>query len=43
MTTTAVTTWSLEQTAPTDLLPAAAPDGDVRVVRAPGPTPPINP
>lgn len=30
-----VTTWSLEQTAPTDLLPAAAPEGDdVRIVRA---------
>ncbi len=27
MTTIAVTTWSLEQTAPTDLLPAAAPEG----------------
>ncbi|NEY37433.1 GNAT family N-acetyltransferase, partial [Streptomyces sp. PRKS01-65] len=24
----AVTTWSLEQTSPADLLPAAAPEGD---------------
>ncbi|WP_210579373.1 GNAT family N-acetyltransferase [Streptomyces sp. GESEQ-4] len=35
----AVTTWSLEQTAPTDLLPAAAPEGDVKVVRADIPSP----
>ncbi|MFF1709471.1 GNAT family N-acetyltransferase [Streptomyces sp. NPDC058268] len=34
-----VTTWSLEQTAPTDLLPAAAPDGDVTIVRAGIPSP----
>ncbi|MFG2648407.1 GNAT family N-acetyltransferase [Streptomyces sp. NPDC048436] len=35
-----VTTWSLEQTAPTDLLPAAAPEGDdVRIVRAEIPSP----
>ncbi|MGA4838899.1 GNAT family N-acetyltransferase [Streptomyces sp. G45] len=34
-----LTTWSLEQTAPTDLLPAAAPDGDVRIVRAEVPSP----
>lgn len=39
MTTTTVTTWSLEQTAPTDLLPAAAPEGDVRIVRAETPSP----
>ncbi|MFG2498001.1 GNAT family N-acetyltransferase [Streptomyces sp. NPDC048441] len=35
-----VTTWSLEQTAPTDLLPAAAPEGDdVRIARAEIPSP----
>ncbi|WP_282793037.1 GNAT family N-acetyltransferase [Streptomyces sp. CC224B] len=34
-----VTTWSLEQTAPTDLLPAPAPQGDVRIVRAEVPSP----
>lgn len=34
-----VTTWSLEQTAPTDLVPAKAPDGDVRIVRAEVPSP----
>ncbi|GHE68746.1 N-acetyltransferase [Streptomyces longispororuber] len=34
-----VTTWSLEQTAPTDLLPAPAPEGDVRIVRAEVPSP----
>ncbi|RVU28577.1 GNAT family N-acetyltransferase [Streptomyces antnestii] len=35
-----VTTWSLEQTAPTDLLPAAAPEGkDVEIVRAEVPSP----
>ncbi|MFC7988215.1 GNAT family N-acetyltransferase [Streptomyces pilosus] len=34
MTTIAVTTWSLEQTAPADLRPAAVPEGDVRVVRS---------
>ena len=39
MPTIAVTTWSLEQTAPTDLLPAVAPDGDVRVVRSEVPSP----
>lgn len=39
MTNTPVTTWSLEQTAPTDLLPAAAPEGDVRVVRSEVPSP----
>ncbi|MFD3626037.1 GNAT family N-acetyltransferase [Streptomyces sp. NPDC058726] len=39
MTTLSVTTWSLEQTAPTDLRPAAAPEGDVRVVRSEVPSP----
>ncbi|CAM5327390.1 hypothetical protein SHIRM173S_05004 [Streptomyces hirsutus] len=39
MTTIAVTTWSLEQTSPTDLLPAAVPEGDVRVVRSEVPSP----
>ncbi|MFJ2604016.1 MULTISPECIES: GNAT family N-acetyltransferase [unclassified Streptomyces] len=39
MTNVPVTTWSLEQTAPTDLLPAAAPDGDVRIVRSEVPSP----
>ncbi|CAM5610653.1 hypothetical protein SFUMM280S_03786 [Streptomyces fumanus] len=39
MTTIPVTTWSLEQTAPSDLLPAPAPEGDVRVVRAEVPSP----
>ncbi|GAA2536397.1 GNAT family N-acetyltransferase [Streptomyces fimbriatus] len=39
MTTIPVTTWSLEQTAPTDLLPAAAPEGDVRIVRSEVPSP----
>ncbi|MFD3820836.1 GNAT family N-acetyltransferase [Streptomyces sp. NPDC058625] len=39
MTSIAVTTWSLEQTAPTDLRPAAVPEGDVRVVRAEVPSP----
>jgi ribosomal protein S18 acetylase RimI-like enzyme len=39
MTTIPVTTWSLEQTAPTDLLPAAAPEGDVRIARARIPSP----
>ncbi|WJV45471.1 GNAT family N-acetyltransferase [Streptomyces flavofungini] len=34
-----VTTWSLEQTDRADLLPAAAPDGDVRIVRAEVPSP----
>lgn len=34
-----VTTWSLQQTAPTDLLPAAAPEGDVRIVRSEEPSP----
>ncbi|MGW0707136.1 GNAT family N-acetyltransferase [Streptomyces sp. NPDC002643] len=39
MSSSAVTTWSLEQTSPGDLLPAAAPDGDVRVVRSEVPSP----
>ncbi|MET7384450.1 GNAT family N-acetyltransferase [Streptomyces sp. NPDC005529] len=39
MSNVSVTTWSLEQTAPTDLLPAIAPDGDVRIVRAEVPSP----
>ncbi|MGW5863338.1 GNAT family N-acetyltransferase [Streptomyces sp. NPDC055239] len=34
-----VTTWSLEQTAPGDLQPAAAPDGDVTIARAEIPSP----
>ncbi|MFD0318007.1 GNAT family N-acetyltransferase [Streptomyces flavalbus] len=39
MTNIPVTTWSLEQTAPGDLLPAAAPEGEVRIVRAEVPSP----
>ncbi|MCX5440418.1 MULTISPECIES: GNAT family N-acetyltransferase [unclassified Streptomyces] len=40
MSNIAVTTWSLEQTAPSDLRPAAAPEGgDLRVVRAEVPSP----
>jgi ribosomal protein S18 acetylase RimI-like enzyme len=35
----AVTTWSLEQTSPADLLPAAEPAGDVRIVRSEVPSP----
>jgi GNAT superfamily N-acetyltransferase len=38
-TVTTVTTWSLEQTSASDLRPAAAPEGDVRVVRAEVPSP----
>lgn len=34
-----VTTWSLEQTSPADLRPAAEPAGDVRIVRAEVPSP----
>lgn len=34
-----VTTWSLEQTSPTDLLPAASPGEGVRIVRAEVPSP----
>jgi GNAT superfamily N-acetyltransferase len=34
-----VTTWSLEQTSPADLRPSAAPEGDVRIVRAEVPSP----
>ncbi|WP_327432639.1 GNAT family N-acetyltransferase [Streptomyces sp. NBC_01236] len=39
MSNVTVTTWSLEQTAPTDLVPAIAPDGDVRIVRSEVPSP----
>lgn len=39
MTNIVVTTWSLEQTAPADLLPAAAPEGEVRIARAEVPSP----
>ncbi|MGW5733975.1 MULTISPECIES: GNAT family N-acetyltransferase [Streptomyces] len=39
MSSLTVTTWSLEQTAPTDLLPAAAPEGDVTIARAEVPSP----
>ncbi|WP_274563448.1 GNAT family N-acetyltransferase [Streptomyces spiramyceticus] len=39
MSTVAVTTWSLEQTSPADLSPAAEPTGDVRIVRAEIPSP----
>ncbi|MFI9584634.1 GNAT family N-acetyltransferase [Streptomyces sp. NPDC052236] len=35
----AVTTWFLQQTAPTDLRPSDVPDGDVRIVRAEVPSP----
>ncbi|MET9971642.1 hypothetical protein ABZZ80_38525, partial [Streptomyces sp. NPDC006356] len=35
----AVTTWSLEQTAPTDLLPAQTPEGDVKIVCSEVPSP----
>ncbi|MFF1478672.1 GNAT family N-acetyltransferase [Streptomyces sp. NPDC058301] len=34
-----VTTWSLEQTSPADLRPAAEPTGDIRIVRAAVPSP----
>ncbi|MCS0635455.1 GNAT family N-acetyltransferase [Streptomyces sp. LP05-1] len=34
-----VTTWSLEQTSPEDLRPAAEPPGDIRIVRAGVPSP----
>ncbi|MGW2182565.1 GNAT family N-acetyltransferase [Streptomyces sp. NPDC001732] len=37
--TTEVTVWSLEQTSPDDLRPAAAPKGDVRIVRSQVPLP----
>ncbi|MEU1125829.1 GNAT family N-acetyltransferase [Streptomyces sp. NPDC005899] len=37
--TSEVTVWSLEQTAPTDLRPAAAPAGAVRIVRSQTPLP----
>ncbi|MGW5331374.1 GNAT family N-acetyltransferase [Streptomyces bauhiniae] len=40
MSSVPVTTWSLEQTSPSDLLPAAAPEGDaVRIVRTEVPSP----
>jgi GNAT superfamily N-acetyltransferase len=39
MTNIPVTTWSLEQTDPSDLLPAIAPDRDVRIVRSEVPSP----
>ncbi|MFJ9733786.1 GNAT family N-acetyltransferase [Streptomyces sp. NPDC101171] len=39
MSSVTVTTWSLEQNSPADLLPAAAPEGDVRIVRAEVPSP----
>jgi ribosomal protein S18 acetylase RimI-like enzyme len=40
MSSVPVTTWSLEQTSPSDLLPAAAPEGDaVRIVPAEVPSP----
>ncbi|MGW7422170.1 GNAT family N-acetyltransferase [Streptomyces sp. NPDC054813] len=40
MSSIVVTTWSLEQTSPADLLPAAAPEGDtVEVVRSQIPSP----
>ncbi|OIJ96106.1 GNAT family N-acetyltransferase [Streptomyces sp. MUSC 14] len=40
MSSVPVTTWSLEQTSPADLLSAAAPEGDdVRIVRAEAPSP----
>ncbi|MFJ3303632.1 GNAT family N-acetyltransferase [Streptomyces sp. NPDC086549] len=39
MSSVIVTTWSLEQTSPADLLPAAAPDGDVRIVLSEVPSP----
>ncbi|MFI9394154.1 GNAT family N-acetyltransferase [Streptomyces bauhiniae] len=40
MSSVPVTTWSLEQTSPSDLLPAAAPEDDaVRIVRAEVPSP----
>jgi ribosomal protein S18 acetylase RimI-like enzyme len=40
MSSVPVTTWSLEQTSPADLLPAAAPEGDdLRIVRAAAPSP----
>ncbi|GAA3793760.1 GNAT family N-acetyltransferase [Streptomyces phyllanthi] len=39
MSTVTVTTWSLEQTSPADLVPAQAPEGDVRIVRSEVPSP----
>ncbi|MEW2070552.1 GNAT family N-acetyltransferase [Streptomyces sp. NPDC007346] len=37
--TSEVTVWSLEQTSPADLRPAAVPEGDVRIVRSEVPLP----
>ncbi|EDY52461.1 acetyltransferase [Streptomyces clavuligerus] len=34
-----MTTWSLEQTSPADLRPAAVPEGDIRIVRSEVPSP----
>ncbi|MFD5557908.1 GNAT family N-acetyltransferase [Streptomyces sp. NPDC127068] len=34
-----VTTWSLEQTSPADLIPAKEPEGDIRIARAEVPSP----
>ncbi|MEU6506376.1 MULTISPECIES: GNAT family N-acetyltransferase [unclassified Streptomyces] len=42
MSSVPVTTWSLEQTSPVDLLSAAAPEGDVRIVRAEVPSPELS-
>ncbi|WP_434598712.1 GNAT family N-acetyltransferase [Streptomyces sp. A5-4] len=39
MSSSTVTTWSLEQTSPADLRPAVEPAGDVRIVRAEVPSP----
>ncbi|MFC7302928.1 GNAT family N-acetyltransferase [Streptomyces monticola] len=39
MSSITVTTWSLEQTSPADLVTAAAPSGDLRIVRAEVPSP----
>jgi GNAT superfamily N-acetyltransferase len=39
MSTVTVTTWSLEQTSPTDQRPAAAPGEDIRIVRSEVPSP----
>lgn len=42
MATTEVTVWSLEQTSPADLRPAAVPEGDLRIVRSEVPLPEFN-
>ncbi|MFJ8078373.1 GNAT family N-acetyltransferase [Streptomyces sp. NPDC096176] len=39
MSTITVTTWSLEQTSPADLRPAAVPGDDIRIIRAEVPSP----